>query len=298
MDARAAKSVIVTGAAGLVGHNLILRLKARGCRIVAIDKHPANTAALRKLNPDITVIEADLAVPGAWEDAFAEAGVLVLNHAQIGAPAEAPFIANNIVATKNVLAAATAGCIPYLVHISSSVVNSMARDFYTESKKAQEKLVVDSGLPACILRPTLMFGWFDRKHLGWLARFMRRAPVFPVPGDGKYLRQPLYAGDFCNVIISAIERPRPGRIYNISGQEKIDYIDLVRSVKAAAHATAPIVKIPYSLFWLMRKACAAFSRDAKPTMMRRRFSRRALSPPGHRGGGMPPRVPPLLAVCS
>ena len=31
-----------------------------------------------------------------------------------------------------------------------------------------------------------MFGWFDRKHLGWLARFMTRAPVFPVPGHGRY----------------------------------------------------------------------------------------------------------------
>ena len=45
-----------------------------------------------------------------------------------------------------------------------------------------------------------MFGWFDRKHLGWLARFMQRAPVFPIPGDGRYLRQPLYVGDLCNVI--------------------------------------------------------------------------------------------------
>ena len=36
-----------------------------------------------------------------------------------------------------------------------------------------------------ILRPTLMFGWFDRKHLGWLARFMQKAPVFPIHVPGK-----------------------------------------------------------------------------------------------------------------
>ena len=62
-----------------------------------------------------------------------------------------------------------------------------------------------------------MFGWFDRKHLGWLARFMQRAPVFPVPGDGRYMRQPLYVGDFCNIIISCIEKPLPGKSFNISG---------------------------------------------------------------------------------
>ena len=64
--------IAVTGAAGLVGQNLIPRLKARGFTdIVAIDKHPANTAILRRLHPDIRVIEADLAVDDGWQDAVA-----------------------------------------------------------------------------------------------------------------------------------------------------------------------------------------------------------------------------------
>ena len=135
-------------------------------------------------------------------------------------------------------------------------MNAKAHDFYTESKKAQEKLVVESGLSACVLRPTLMFGWFDRKHLGWLARFMQRAPVFPVPGDGRYRRQPLYVGDLCNIIISCIKRPLPGQFFNISGQETIDYIDLIKSVKAATKSKTPVIRIPYQLFWLLLKTYA------------------------------------------
>jgi hypothetical protein len=69
-----------------------------------------------------------------------------------------------------------------------------------------------------VLRPTLMFGWFDRKHLGWLSRFMQKVPVFPIPGHGRYLRQPLYVGDFCRVVISSIEHRTQG-VYNISGLE-------------------------------------------------------------------------------
>ena len=43
------RKVIVTGGAGLVGQNLIQRLSKRGySRIVAIDKHPANTTTLAK----------------------------------------------------------------------------------------------------------------------------------------------------------------------------------------------------------------------------------------------------------
>ena len=256
------RKIIVTGGAGLVGQNLIQRLSKRGySRIVAIDKHPANTATLAKLNPEVEVIKADLAQPGAWERAFDGGDTLILNHAQIGALDEKPFLDNNVTATNNVIAATRHCAIPCVVHISSSVVNSMARDFYTESKKAQEKLVVESGLAPFVLRPTLMFGWFDRKHVGWLARFMQRAPVFPVPGDGRFLRQPLYVGDFCNIIISCIEKPLPGQSFNISGQEKVDYIDLIKAVKTATKSRTRVVRIPYSLFWLLLKSYALVDKN-------------------------------------
>jgi nucleoside-diphosphate-sugar epimerase len=256
------RKIIVTGGAGLVGQNLIPRLTARGyTHIVAIDKHPANTATLARLNPGVEVIEADLARSGTWETAFTGADTLVLNHAQIGALEEKPFLDNNVHASANVIAATQRAAVPHVVHISSSVVNSMAHDFYTESKKAQEKLVVESGLSACVLRPTLMFGWFDRKHLGWLARFMQRAPVFPVPGDGRYRRQPLYVGDLCNIIISCIEKPLPGQFFNISGQETIDYIDLIKSVRAATKSKTPVVRIPYRLFWLLLKTYAVADKN-------------------------------------
>jgi nucleoside-diphosphate-sugar epimerase len=258
----AQRKIIVTGGAGLVGQNLIQRLVARKVGdIVAIDKHPANTALLRKLHPDITVIEADLAQTGNWEESFSGADALVLNHAQIGALTEDPFVANNVTASERVVAAAKAASIGNVVHISSSVVNSAACDFYTESKKAQEKLVVASGLPITVLRPTLMFGWFDRKHLGWLARFMQKVPVFPIPGDGRYLRQPLFVGDFCEIIASCLDRPYHGQAFNITGLERIDYIDLMRAVKVSTGAKAPIITIPYSLFGLLLKTYALVDKN-------------------------------------
>ena len=82
--------------------------------------------------------------------------------------------------------------------------------------------------PARVLRPTLMFGWFDRKHLGWLARFMRAGAGLPGAGHGRYIRQPLYVGDFCEIIIACLERRVAGETYNISGLERITYIDLIR----------------------------------------------------------------------
>ncbi len=258
------RKIVITGAAGLVGQNLTSRLLARGnSQLVAIDKHAANMAIFRQQFPSVSAIQADLAkredVP-AWQSVLAGCDALVIGHAQIGGMNSSEFVRNNVQATERLLEAAIQNRVPYLVNISSSVVNSMAMDDYTETKKAQEALIAASGMKQIILRPTLMFGWFDRKHLGWLGRFMQRTSVFPVPGTGRFLRQPLFVGDFCEIILSSIEQQETGA-FNISGQEQIDYIDLIRAVKAATQAKARIQKVPYCLFWAMLRLNALFDRN-------------------------------------
>lgn len=253
--------IVITGAAGLVGQNLIQRLSGRtDLQIVGIDKSARNAAILRETHPQVEVIVADLATEDGWQAALKGCDALVHGHAQIGGLFHEEFVRNNITASERVMAEAVAQGVPYVVNISSSVVNSMAVDSYTETKKAQEKLVLETGVPQVVLRPTLMFGWFDRKHIGWLARFMEKAPVFPIPGSGRFLRQPLYVGDFCDIIIAAIDKKIIGA-YNISGQQKIDYIDLMREVKNATGAATPIVRLPYAVFWSLLKAYALVHRN-------------------------------------
>ena len=242
--------IILPGGAGLVGQNLVARLKAKGYSdIVVLDKHRANLAVLKRVQPDITAEYADLSKPGDWRRHFAGAEVVVMLQAQIGGNDYQEFVDNNVDSTRLILDVIKESKVPYLIHISSSVVESVADDFYTRSKKEQEQMVLESGIPCPILRPTLMFGWFDRKHLGWLSRFMKKLPIFPIPGDGRYMRQPLYVGDFCNVIISCIENRVANGIYNISGHEEVDYIDIIREIKRVTGAKAMITKIPYGLFY-------------------------------------------------
>ena len=255
--------IVLTGAAGLVGQNLIVELKRQGyTRLVAIDKHAHNLAILRELHPDVETLHADLAEPGGWHAAFQQARCVVQLHAQITGKTSEPFERNNLQATQHVLDACHRHAVPYLVHISSSVVNSVADDDYTRTKKAQEAMVVASGLRHCVLRPTLMFGWFDPKHLGWLSRFMEKVPVFPIPGDGRYMRQPLYERDFCRCIARCIEREPEGAVYDIVGDTRIDYVDIIRAIKRVKGLRTWIVHIPVGLFAFLLRTYALFS--AKP----------------------------------
>lgn len=256
------QKIILPGGAGLVGQNLVAHLKRQGyTNLVVLDKHKANIEVLRKFHPDIVVEYADLAEPGLWAQHFSGADAVVMLQAQIGDPQLEPFIRNNITSTKHVLAAIQQHNVPYTVHISSSVVESVAHDHYTNTKKQQEQMVLESGINCVVLRPTLMFGWFDRKHLGWLSRFMQKMPVFPIPGHGRYMRQPLYVGDFCSIIVSCLQSGINGQVFNITGLEQVDYIDIIRQIKTATQAKAAIIKIPYSLFYGLLKTWALFDKN-------------------------------------
>lgn len=256
------KKIILPGGAGLVGQNLIVCLKRQGySNLVVLDKHRANLEILRQFHPDIVAEYADLAEPGEWEKHFEGADTVVMLQAQIGDPYPEPFVRNNIASTDRILEAIKRYEVPYTVHISSSVVESVANDHYTNTKKEQERRVLASGINCVVLRPTLMFGWFDRKHLGWLSRFMQKVPVFPIPGSGRYMRQPLYVGDFSRIIISCIEKRISGQVFNISGLEKIDYIDIIRQIKRTTGACALILKIPYTVFYWLLSAWTLFDKS-------------------------------------
>jgi len=252
--------ILVTGAAGLVGQNLILMLGEAGYRnIVAIDKQSVNLRLLSKLNRGVQAIEADLSAPGSWRELVRGVETAVVLHAQISGKTRGPFERNNIDASRLVFDTIKSAGVPFTVHVSSSVVNSVADDDYANTKRLQERLFLDSGLAGCVLRPTLMYGWFDPKHFGWLARFMEKAPVFPIPGHGRYMRQPLYERDFCRAILWCVKHRPVGRVYDLVGNERIDYIDIIRAIRDVKGLRTPIVRIPYFLFDLLLRMYALFN---------------------------------------
>src|ERR1700736_807753 len=123
------RKIVITGAAGLVGQNLIPRLTAKGfTEIVAIDKHAANVKILKKYQPSVRVLHKDLAegssTVNGWSEELIGCDALVIAHAQIGGVDPNEFVRNNIVATECLLEAAVRYKVPYIVSISSSVVNS------------------------------------------------------------------------------------------------------------------------------------------------------------------------------
>lgn len=257
--------IFLPGAAGLVGLNLIALLQANHPEwdLLVVDKKAEAVAIGRQLFPSVHFLCEDLTrVEGQqWPTAIQGCQACVMLQAEIGNTDPSQFERNNVLSTEVVLAQLQKAGISRLVHVSSSVVNSVATDLYTQTKRRQEELVLRLRPDAVVLRPTLMFGWFDRKHLGWLARFMRKLPLFPVPGSGRFIRQPLYVGDFCMLIQRCLEDESIRGAYDITGLEKVSYISLMRQLRRAVGSGTWIIHLPIPVFGLLLQLWALVSKQ-------------------------------------
>ncbi|RJQ17658.1 NAD(P)-dependent oxidoreductase [Candidatus Woesearchaeota archaeon] len=258
------KKIVVTGGAGMVGQNLIPLLIKKQYLVIALDKNKNNLYLLKELNPDVEICLCDLSKTGNWQKLFSGAYAVVDLKAQIASKQESLFYKNNIKAQKNILQACKRHNIGNLVHASSSVVISVGKDHYTKTKTSSELLVHKSSVPHSILRPTLMYGCFDVKHLGWIASLMEKTPVLPIPGSGRFIRQPLYVIDFCNIILRCLDMKPKNEVYNIVGLEKIAFRKMLDNIAKERKFTCVIVPFPVPLFRLLLKAYAWMLR--RPTI--------------------------------
>ncbi len=240
--------------------NLLARIDRKRYDVIAIDHNRNNMGLAARLFPEVRTVVADVCDEGAWEKELSDVDVVVQLQAQISAPEKGPYVKNNIRSVSNVLKACKQHKVKHLIHLSSSVVISVAKDHYTETKRAGEALVKKSKVPYTILRPPLMYGCFDIKHLGYLTSLLEASPVFPVPGSGRYMRQPLFVEDMCSIIIKIIERKPSNKTYGIIGKERIDFIDLMKTIARLKKKRRLFVNIPIPLFIVMLKSYSFLTR--------------------------------------
>jgi nucleoside-diphosphate-sugar epimerase len=239
-------NIIITGGAGFVGRNLVRILTSKNYNITVLDKSEKNLDYLKKY--DIKTLCVDLADKGDWSKEFEGKNVVINLEAQISSSEYDPFYRNNILATKNVIEAARKAGIKKFIHFSSAAVLSVRKDDYAKTKLEGEELVKNSGLEYCILQPSIMYGPTDDKNIGFLINFAKKIPMFPIPGHGKWPRQPIYIDDMCYLIVSIMNNFPHNKVYSINGKDVIFYRDMIKIVLTEIGGFKFRLFLPISVF--------------------------------------------------
>jgi uncharacterized protein YbjT (DUF2867 family) len=104
-----------------------------------------------------------------------------------------------------------------LIAVSSTRVFSKTWDRAREIEAA-ERAVAMSGVPATILRPTMIYGTSEDRNVSKLIRFVRKWPIVPLPGGGKSIFQPVHVDDLAGCVLAALKTPSSaGKSYDVPG---------------------------------------------------------------------------------
>ncbi|MDO8661041.1 MAG: NAD(P)-dependent oxidoreductase [Candidatus Woesearchaeota archaeon] len=243
--------IVIPGGAGFFGRNFVRVWKEEGrdpAELVVIDKDDQGVSYVKEFGTKIVL--ADLSEKGDWEKEFEKQEIVLCLNAQISGKTRDVFEKNNIDAVKNVISATKKAGINKILHFSSAAVLSVRKDDYAATKEEGQKLIEQSGLQYAILQPSIMYGLTDSKNIGWLISFARKCPVFPIPGSGKYPRQPIFVDDVCRLVIKMLDNMPENKVYSINGKTTIYFKDMIKSVLHAMGGFRFAMHIPVWAFKL------------------------------------------------
>ncbi|MCL5966495.1 MAG: complex I NDUFA9 subunit family protein [Deltaproteobacteria bacterium] len=241
--------VLVTGGTGFVGRHVCRALIERGFLPRLMVRVGSEERIPEDIRDRCRVTLGDVTIPEDVENAAQGTDAVV--HL-VGIIRELPgkgvtFERLHVKATRNVVEAARRWGIDRLVHMSALGARAGGPTKYFDTKGRAEEIVRGSGLAWTVFRPSVLFGSGDA-FVNELARVIRLAPFIPVPGDGSYRLQPVYAGDVAKGIAEAVLRPDlAGRAFDVGGPEWFSYDGLLDAVAASAGRSARKLHVPLSL---------------------------------------------------
>jgi len=256
--------LLVTGGAGFIGSNFVLRMRARRPEVELVDvdllTYAGNLENLATLERDDghVFVRADVSDRAAMEAVFAEhrpEGVIHFaaeSHVDRSILDATPFVRNNILGTQVLLDLARAHGVRRFLQVSTDEVygtlgatGAFREDTplapnspYAASKAAADLLVRAAvhthKLDAVITRCSNNYGpfQFPEKLIPLMIANALEDKPLPVYGDGLQVRDWLHVEDHCDAIWIVFERAAPGSVYNIGGNSERTNLEVVRRLLA------------------------------------------------------------------
>ncbi len=237
-------SVVITGALSYTGKYTTRLLLGRGFRVRTLTYHPERE---NPFGESVQVFPYNFDHPDQLTQTLRGASTLI-NTYWVRFPHGMSTFESAVQNTCTLISAAKNAGVRRIVHVSIANPSLQSPLGYYKGKAQLERAVFDSGLSYTILRPTVIFGLEDIliNNIAW---FVRRFPVFGIPGDGSYRIRPIYVEDMAQLISDAVDR-EANTVLDAVGPETFSFEELVRLIAAQVGRSVRLVHLPMPLAYV------------------------------------------------
>ncbi|MGE5139587.1 MAG: SDR family oxidoreductase [Rudaea sp.] len=238
------KTIVITGAFSYTGKYATRLLLERGWTVRTLTNHPDPSNSFAG---NLSVFPYSFDRPEQLVQAMNGASTLVNTYWVRFAHGDTTFDAA-VQNTRTLITAAKKAGVGRIVHVSIAKPSLDSPLDYYRGKAELEKDIAESGLSYTILRPTVIFGPEDIliNNIAW---FVRRFPVFGVPGDGRYKVRPIHVEDMARLITDASERDG-NAVIDAVGPETYTFEELVRLIAESIGRSTRIMHLPTTLAYI------------------------------------------------
>ena len=250
-----AKTVVITGAFGYTGKYATRILLARRYRIRTLTHHP------ERENPFADKVQAfpyNFEHPERLTETLRGASALI-NTYWVRFPRGKSTFDAAVENTLTLIAAAKNAGVRRIVHVSIANPSLHSPLGYYQGKAQLERAVAESGLAYTILRPVVIFGREDIliNNIAW---FVRRFPVFAIPGDGCYRIRPIFVEDLARLLADALEQ-EGNAVRDAVGPETYTFEELVSRIATQLERRIRLVHVPMAAAYLATRVAGWFVGD-------------------------------------
>jgi len=237
--------ILVTGAGGFVGSNLLKRLSAASQPVRALVRSRSDLERIRSAS--VAACRLELTDPISLHAALEGVEQVVHLAGTFRELGRGTFDVIHQNGTRRLLEAAKGANVKHVIYISTLGAAPDRIYPYVRSKWLAEGEVRGSGLPFTILRPSLLFGEGDR-FLTPLTRLLRKSPYAFIPGYERLRCQPLWVGDLVTCLMRTVEsRVGKGEVIPLAGPEQITYEGVIDLLQKRLESNRPKLRLPVSL---------------------------------------------------
>ena len=272
--------ILLTGGAGFIGSNLVRFLLAhrQDVELINLDllTYAGNLENLEAVedDPRHRFVQGDIAdhdlVRELVEGVDAVINLAAESHVDRSVVSAAPFVRTNITGTFVLLEAALEAGVDRFVQVSTDEVYGelpwsdptcgeagprfteetplSPRSPYSATKAAADLLALSyhttHGLGVIVTRCSNNYGpyQFPEKLIPLMVTNALEGGALPVYGDGLNVRDWIHVEDHCRGIDLALDRGRPGRVYNFGGDAERTNLQVVQAIIDAVGADPALIR--------------------------------------------------------